>query len=351
MANIIKKMFMLNADLNVNNRNNKIDFIRGFAMILVLLHHCFIPFGGAILLFHMPLFFILSGYTDVLCSKKNDSFKNYFKKRFKRLIIPYLEFEFINLAIWYIYCLVTNKTISITKAIYSILICVNIEDYTGLCGRLWFLPCMFISNIYSWIIINKVKSNKGKIIFIFIFIILSFVSSNIIINRLPFTLDTALLATSFLLIGCIGNKIINYIITKREIIKDIMIFIISIIIFYISYYYGNAQMLMYINKYGNYGPTIICALSGTIMFLILCKYIYAFIENKNNIIKKIILWYSYNSLATFPVHLQIKCILLLINYTIFSKFIILFPIVLVLNIIVVNLINYYFPFLIMKKIV
>lgn len=47
---------------NTKNRDGYIDILRGTAMILVLLHHAGFRWGKYILGFHMPFFFILSGY-------------------------------------------------------------------------------------------------------------------------------------------------------------------------------------------------------------------------------------------------------------------------------------------------
>ena len=50
----------------MNKRVEWIDLAKGLGMLLVILGHC-VCFGGimhnAIFAFHMPLFFILSGYS------------------------------------------------------------------------------------------------------------------------------------------------------------------------------------------------------------------------------------------------------------------------------------------------
>lgn len=45
-------------------RDALVDFLRGAAMLLVLLHHSGCPLGPYILAFHMPHFFVLSGYAE-----------------------------------------------------------------------------------------------------------------------------------------------------------------------------------------------------------------------------------------------------------------------------------------------
>lgn len=62
-----------------------IDFLKGVGIISVVIGHIF--YTPYIYAFHMPLFFILGGF---LCSKKN--IKEFFIKKIKHLIIPYLAF-------------------------------------------------------------------------------------------------------------------------------------------------------------------------------------------------------------------------------------------------------------------
>lgn len=53
---------MKNKENNLPKRNEEIELIRGAAMILVFIHHAGFPLGHYILGFHMPFFFLLSGY-------------------------------------------------------------------------------------------------------------------------------------------------------------------------------------------------------------------------------------------------------------------------------------------------
>lgn len=342
---ISKKVFSLKQNIEIKQRNEKVEFFKGLAMILVLLHHCFVPLNELILLFHMPLFFIISGYVDARFNNKNYCFKDYFIKRFKRLIIPYIIFELINLFIWLIICIVNNNDLNLFYSLLSIISCINSTKYTGLCGRLWFLPCMFVSNILFYFIKKICKYNWQKAITLILLLVLSYVFSYIIPYRLPFTFDTAMLATFFIFIGYLTNNSMEKLINNTKYLKDLILLLSLICIFVIIFKIGNPKMLMYINQYGNYYFSILEAIIGSTIFIIISKYIYKVINNFNTV-KNIVLWYSNNSLMSFPVHLQIKCILLLISQFYFSRFIILFPITFILNIIVVNIISniisYYF---------
>lgn len=63
MRQLIKNIFAIR-QTSISSRDEQIDFLRGGAMIFVLFHHSGFPLGGYILAFHMPLFFVLSGYLE-----------------------------------------------------------------------------------------------------------------------------------------------------------------------------------------------------------------------------------------------------------------------------------------------
>ena len=73
---------------NYINRIVEIDLLKGFGIVLMIMGH--IGFGKAfdtwIHSFHMPIFFVISGF---LWKKRNISFKDFFKRKASSLLIPY----------------------------------------------------------------------------------------------------------------------------------------------------------------------------------------------------------------------------------------------------------------------
>ncbi len=342
---MFKNIFQVQTNSS-NKRNELLDFIRGLAMILVLLHHSGIPYSEIILAFHMPLFFIISGYTESITDKaKKTSFKEYTWNKFKRIMIPYFAFEIINYFIWIIVCIIKGTKIPTLSALTSIITCINTESYMGLYGRLWFLPCMFVSCCVFWFIIKFIKSKKLIILTTIVSFIISYMISYFNLGRLPFTIDTMFMALPFFLIGYLLSKNIKDLFKKKNKIIDLIITIISIIILLISCKYG-AKMYMFINEYGNYITTILAAISGSLAFAVISKYIYQLV-NKVKLIKNYVLWYSYNSLISFPVHLQIKCILLLLELPLINmqNWYLLMIIMFFLNIPIVNFYTINLPYI------
>lgn len=325
-------------------RNELVDFLRGGAMIFVLLHHSGFPLGKYILAFHMPLFFIISGYI-YQNNKPKESFFMYVKRRFVRLMIPYFCFEIINLVIWIILCYIRHESVNIIDAFISIITCINTSEYSGLYGRLWFLPCMFMSSIMFKTIIDLHKSKFSLIASLLLTLLLSWISTHILKFRLPFTIDTAFMALFFMLSGFVLGKFIEYCLQTGHLIIDIILSFCCLVFLYIAVV-NNGQMLMYINAYGDYANSIVAAFSGSFAFIIIGKYIYRLFL-RFRLCKSFILWYGTNSLAVFPVHLQIKCIGLLLGIPFFNMnyWYVIFLVMLFLSVPIVYVLRKFFPFL------
>lgn len=72
----------------MKTRRAEVDLLRAFGIILMVLGHVGLgnQFSHFIHAFHMPMWFIVSGYFVNIDS----DVKHYVQKRFKSLIIPYL---------------------------------------------------------------------------------------------------------------------------------------------------------------------------------------------------------------------------------------------------------------------
>lgn len=167
---------------NHNLKNSKLVNIRVFAIILVVLAHSIIiynPYWGIyksdvqcnffkylclfIYIFHMPLFFSLSGYLFDKTFKKNKSFKLFALKKTRRLLIPYL---FIGV-VWLfpIRWLVGYKNYSNNSLAYNIFINVLFGKDNG---HLWFLITLFTIFIIYYIIRKYINDRKKICIIVLI---------------------------------------------------------------------------------------------------------------------------------------------------------------------------------------
>lgn len=142
-----------NNGLKIGERIGRLDWIdiaKGIAIVCTILGHS-VSFGGRarnlIFSFHMPLFFLLSGYTIRQIPLSDVSVAT--KKDFKRLIIPVFIMRFINLLVDVLYYRVPILT-GLWNNIRTIL-WGNGNDYGPLpggiqmygVGVLWFLIALF----------------------------------------------------------------------------------------------------------------------------------------------------------------------------------------------------------------
>lgn len=179
-----------------------VTFLQSFAVVLVLLGHSIpkviegnIPLGFDLLhkliyTFHMPLFFVISGFllakSFVVQSKSILSFKTFVIDKFKRLIIPYISIGTLA------YCLkafIFNKfayrpaEVSFEFYIKSLLIPWDNPNI-----YLWFLPTIFAILILGYFLlkINILKVKKMSLILFFLFLFISNFSTNINISLFNF---------------------------------------------------------------------------------------------------------------------------------------------------------------------
>lgn len=330
----------------INNEDTKtrieiFDFFKGGSVLLVLLHHVGIPGGKYILAFHMPLFFILSGYIyEHTKTIENKTSFLFFRQKAEKILIPYLGFEFINLLLSLI--LVAEK-INLLKAFISIFFCINSNEYMGISLRLWFLPCIFVSEIWFYWIVKFIGEKKVRYFIPLFFFLASRMLNLVMTFRLPFTLDISLMATGFILCGYYLCPIVKKIEKTISIRLSRFMFVMCFVFFGISAYL-NERLLMYIDEYGNYFLAIISALTGSYLFLWTLKRIYK--EIRNGKIYNYILFLGRNSLLFFPIHL----ILLFVTEKIIKRmglnmWWIKLIIVGIVCIPVINFVRIYLPFL------
>lgn len=141
-----------------------IDMAKGYGIIFVVLAHCGVgEFGRWIYTFHMPLFFLLSGYVF----NSNCDFITFLKKKRKSMIIPYFCLG--------IPMLLFSGLVHYVNGDYTI------RDYVFLFLRfviqrrmwtLWFLACLFFLNIMFYLTQKVLKTNTKLAVFSILSIIM-----------------------------------------------------------------------------------------------------------------------------------------------------------------------------------
>ena len=237
------------------SRDETIDLLKGFAILLMIFDH--VGFGQYvhtyIQSFHMPLFFIVSGY--LFNTRKN--IKERIKNNFNKLIVPYIAFSSIYLSIYLIFF-----RGAFIRKLYAVLFFPTDMENMPFAPALWFLPCMFItSNLFT--IINKIKINNiFKYIIICTIGIVGLTYSSISDNMLPFTIEPTCVALIFMLIGYLikNNSKINNLL-KLKISYLVTIFVVDTILIFF-----NGCVDMRSARYYNQFLYILNSTMGTILF-------------------------------------------------------------------------------------
>ena len=141
----------------MKERNITLDIMKGIGIILMVIGHSGCPpfLKNFIYTFHMPLFFMISGYLIT------ENRPNIIKK-IKNLYWPFLFWSLIALALSYpLYMLgVYDSPYSPHEYIVHLIKIITFTQPEPIVGPLWFLKSLFFSYIFVSIIISKSKGNK-----------------------------------------------------------------------------------------------------------------------------------------------------------------------------------------------
>jgi len=182
-----------------NKRITWIDAAKGIGILLVFLGHTVIPekIFWYIFSFHMPLFFFLSGY--LYRADKHDSWWDFAKDRFKKLLVPYITFFIILLIYWLLIGRaigdVQNLSVGVSKILYEF-------SYASAYLKtpfapLWFLFTLFWVEIIFFILQKNIKQKLWLFLAIFLISLGGYFYSIRIGIRPPWGIDIASVAVLF----------------------------------------------------------------------------------------------------------------------------------------------------------
>lgn len=204
--------------MNKNKRIDYIDLLRALGIIAMIMGH--VGFGGFfdkwIHIFHMPMFFIISGYFF-----KEQDYNSLIKKRVKTLLIPYVVFGIIHLIIYFV------RIGGIDSHSFYLLFWENTaENGIPIAGALWFLTALFLSEIVFRGVQSIKGSNVVKTLVSLLIAIIGMTCAQYLPFRLPWAIDVGLVGVGLYQIGkLIKDK-------WQEILEQKFIFsIIGILIF------------------------------------------------------------------------------------------------------------------------
>lgn len=293
----------------MNNRNNIFSTAKGIGIFLMVMGHCGAPdlVVKFIYQFHMPLFFICSGYFLSDIKNIKTLFQTY-NKKIKGLYFKFILWSFIFLSLhnFFFSINIYNDIVTFhgqpsyqyTLADYyhKAIKIFTMNEHEQLIRSFWFLKQLFLASIIvpSLILITNKISNKNKSYLIILCLLISITFISKLLNwSLPVIWDISLLfmSCSFYISGYVFRKysILEYL-NKKEV--SIMCVIISIIgLFSLPW----TNMLEYTSQ--TLIPYFIVAFSGTIVIINLSK----MIETQNY--KYITYYIGQNTMVIFALHM------------------------------------------------
>ncbi len=286
-----------------NDRVEWVDITRGIGILLMVIGHA----GNIpnikiwIYSFHMPLFFILSGY--IYGKYKSNKYTNsglfglfkLLKKNIKSYLVPYVFlfivnfiiqsfFEFIKFGLEYFKNGGNTYRYLIKGLLYS-----YDTDYPN-CDPLWFLTCLFITYIFLWIIL-ELNTNVQRLICVCFYIITSILVVRVEIyynlDELPWHIDVALVAAVFMYVGTL---LVRY----EEIIQKRVTRIILIGILFVGSVFGyiNGKVNMVKNQYNSLALFLISSVFICFSLIFLIK----MYSHKNGIVTRVVVFWGKNTL-------------------------------------------------------
>ncbi|MEH7613992.1 acyltransferase family protein, partial [Gottfriedia acidiceleris] len=187
-----------------NKRETWIDIAKGLGIILVVIGHSGNEFAHHYFFwFHMPLFFILSGYTFKTLKNKDELLK-WIKRRTLQLLVPYFSFGFIILFGINLINIIT-RNFDIKDLIKGILrLAYGGQMLGGEFAVFWFITCLLITQILFGLLTYFFKSLKSQMviigtIYIFAHFEIKLVTKLAIV--VPWNMDVSLFALFYFAIG------------------------------------------------------------------------------------------------------------------------------------------------------
>lgn len=283
-------------------RNETIDIAKAIGIILMVVGHTRCPdyLRQLIYLFHMPLFFLFSGY--FFNQKYLDNRKMFIKRKLKTLYLPYVKWSLLFLLI-YNFCFEINiysEKVSYFGIVFhpysiqdyfrhALSILFSMTEHAPLLGGFWFLHSILWGNI---IFLFSLRCIKGRKLMALLFIMTClFLHFKIIIPIVEIT-SLDVLAALFIAIGFYLKEIQGNLMTRLSTWKVVCCCLVLLLLAYllpVSFQSVTAKKLIFFIFSGVAGTTV------TVKFA-------TFIQ-KYAILNKIMPYIGQNTLTILALHI------------------------------------------------
>ena len=247
----------------MEKRVEYLDLARAVSIICVIWLHVgtvFTATDSFVHVFHMPIFFVMSG----ICFKDSVSFADLIKRKTKSLLLPYFFYATSLYLIWtIIYCFVDRTRVIHPVQFVSAILVDNATNSPYACVQ-WFFTALFFSNILFFALLRITGNNRALLLCgAIISGIVSYVIG-LLPFRLPLSIDVALMSCFFMTIG----YLIKEIILRWYMIPVLLSFVVAT-------YIINEETIwnMRLLDYGNPILYMIGSVSLSVTIITICKYL------------------------------------------------------------------------------
>lgn len=164
----------MNGGISKGNRLESIDALKGIGILFMVLGHMHFStmFDHYVYAFHMPLFFLISGYLY----RKPDSMKKTIFRKTKRLLVPYFSF---GTGYWILWLILHGKK---EEKLFAPFLALIFNGIDGLVyeSALWFLPTLFVAYIVFSVIDRKTEQVMQKAVLVILLSITGCMTTGII---------------------------------------------------------------------------------------------------------------------------------------------------------------------------
>lgn len=276
-------------------RDKSIDIAKGLAIILVMVGHTLMNryVCNAIYSFHMPLFFILSGY--FMNGKSID--RNYINKLYKTLLRPYLITALITIGLSF-FC--NHNVFNDIVAAFIVGCDISYIDIPFI-GAIWFLIALFLSKLIIQLVINGILKWE----YLLFLTMVSYFVTKMTGVILPWCLSIVGFCSLFVLIGhFLGKKNILIILSDKHYFRLIALWCLLFAPF--------VPLAVRINFYPLGLFNILTASTLTVSILVLIKFFLN--EVRIEFISDFFSWLGRNSLLILCIH-SVECHFHLLDIT------------------------------------
>ena len=237
-----------------------VDMARGFAVLLVMIGHSGAPkiLVNWLYLFHIPLFFFLSGY--VFKWEKHRDLKQFIRSRCYGLLIPSLTLGAITTLFNLMFSSIDVKTIWF-RLLGALIQLRGGQFKMGL----WFVTCLFVTELLFWCMMRFLKKPRRVIAALAVCSVVGYLYVQLIGKIVPWSLDVMCISVGFFGAGyfCANNYLAVFDKMSRISLAPLYFAVTASVLFINELL--NQKIDMYMDKFGIYPLFYIGAFAGILM--------------------------------------------------------------------------------------